>query len=245
MQASFGSAVVFTVAGDRTAEFAAGVRVLADCGADGARYATVAAAAYATDTGLTLVTVSPDGAGLTANLASVLHGNDVPASLANHGHMGQADGGAVAHGALSGAGTNSHAALDAFLASKGAASGLAALDDASLVVQNPANATATSGAGKIPLADAGGKLDSWLTEATTSAKGKVQLATASETVAGDLATKAVTPSGLAASATALGWGEDFDNFFELSSYGDITFSLSPTHSKKFSLNSYGDITFKE
>lgn len=203
MQASFESAVVFTVSADRTAEFASGVRVLADCGADGARYATVTAAAYAADTGLTRVTVSPDGAGLTANLVGVLHGNDVPASLANHGHTGQADGGAVAHGTLSGAGTNSHATLDAFVASKGVAAGLASLDAVGLVVQNPANATATAAASKIPVADADGKLDSWLTDATTSAKGKVQLATASETVAGALATKAVTPSGLAAAAKGL------------------------------------------
>lgn len=46
---------------------------------------------------------------------------------------------------------------------KAVASGLASLDGSSLVVQNPANATATPTAAKIPIADAGGKLDSWVT----------------------------------------------------------------------------------
>ena len=47
--------------------------------------------------------------------------------------------------------------------SKGAASGLASLDASTLVVQNPANATATATASKIPIADASAKLDTWIT----------------------------------------------------------------------------------
>jgi len=46
---------------------------------------------------------------------------------------------------------------------KAAASGIASLDGSSLVVQNPANATATPTANKIPIADGSGKLDSWIT----------------------------------------------------------------------------------
>lgn len=203
MQASYVNAASCTVAGDQTAAFVAGVRVQADCGTDGLRYGTVAAAAYASGTGWTTVTIAPDAAPLTANLAGVLHGNDVPASLCHHGHAGPADGGTVAHGALSGAGSNSHAAIDAFLASKAASAGLASLNEAGKVVQDPASATASPAAAKIPVADAGGKLDVWITDAATNAKGKVQLATTTETAAGTLATKVVTPAGLAASAKGL------------------------------------------
>ena len=203
MIASFLESNACAVAGDRTAEFSPGVRVLADCGADGARYGTVAAALYAAEGDLTTVTLTLDGDGLTANLAAVLHGNDVPASLANHGHTGPADGGAVAHGALAGVGTNSHAAIDAFLASKAAASGLASLDAASRVVQDPANATATPGGTKIVMSDASGTVDAWVSDATTGGKGKVRLATVAETQAGACADKAVTPAGLAGAAKGL------------------------------------------
>lgn len=51
-----------------------------------------------------------------------------------------------------------------FMASKAAASGLASLDSSSKVVQNPANATATPTASKIPIADESGKLDGWVTD---------------------------------------------------------------------------------
>jgi len=108
------------------------------------------------------VTLALDSGSLTSQLSGVLHGNDVPSSLANHGHTGQADGGQVAHTALSGVGTTTHTMLDAFVASKAATSGLASLDASGLVVQNPANATATPTAGAIPVADANAKLDSWV-----------------------------------------------------------------------------------
>lgn len=203
MIASFLGTNAFAVAGDRTAEFSPGVRVLADCGADGARYGTVAAALYAADADRTTVTLALDTGGLTAAVAAVLHGNDVPASLANHGHTGPADGGAVAHGALAGVGTNSHAAIDAFLASKAVASGLASLDAASRVVQDPANAAATPAATKIVVSDAAGTVDAWVSDATTGGKGKVRLATVAETQAGACADKAVTPAGLAGAAKGL------------------------------------------
>lgn len=46
---------------------------------------------------------------------------------------------------------------------KALASGLASLDASSKVVQNPANAQTTAQAGKIPIADGAGKLDTWVT----------------------------------------------------------------------------------
>lgn len=85
----------FAVAGDRSAEFVAGVRIQADCGADGVRYGTVVSAVYSSVTGVTTVILTPDAAGLTAGLTGVLHGNDVPASLCHHGHTGPADGGVL------------------------------------------------------------------------------------------------------------------------------------------------------
>ncbi|WP_428562077.1 MAG: hypothetical protein ACP59X_20460 [Solidesulfovibrio sp. DCME] len=197
MQASYVSAASFTVAGDQTAVFAAGLRIQADCGADGVRYGTVASSSsYASATDVTTVTMTLDGAGLTAGLTAELHGNDLPASLCHHGHAGPADGGTVAHGTLSGAGTNSHAALDAFVASKAAASGLASLDAAALVVQNPANATATPAAGKIPIASASGWLTSWIEAASTAVAGIVELATNAIALAGMDTAKAITAAAL-------------------------------------------------
>ena len=54
------------------------------------------------------------------------------------------------------------------MTSKAATNGLASLDGNTLVAQNPANATATPTATKIPIADGNGKLDSWVTYGTTS-----------------------------------------------------------------------------
>ena len=77
---------VFNAAGDSfTSEFAPGLRLRADCGADGVLLGTVAAASFEAATGRTVVTTAMDGgAALTANLAAVLHGNDLPASLCAH-----------------------------------------------------------------------------------------------------------------------------------------------------------------
>lgn len=62
----------------------------------------------------------------------------------------------------------------------GAALSLATLDGSALVVQDPANATTTPTAGKIPKADGGGKLDGWISAGTTSTSGLLQLATDGE-----------------------------------------------------------------
>lgn len=69
-------------------------------------------------------------------------------------------GAQIAHTSLSGAGTNSHATIDLFIAQKAANSGLASLNSNGLVVQNPANASQTAGEGKIPVAGSDGKIAS-------------------------------------------------------------------------------------
>ena len=79
-----------------------------------------------------------------------------------HDHSG-GDGAQINHTTLSNIGTNTHAQVDTFIASKAAASGLASLDASSLVIQNPANATATPTANKIIIANANGKADNgWI-----------------------------------------------------------------------------------
>jgi hypothetical protein len=103
------------------------------------------------------------------------------------------------HTSLSDIGTNAHSAIDTFISSKAAASGLASLDGSSLVVQNPANATATPTASKIVIADAGGKVDGWVSASSDTTAGKVELATAAETTTGTDAARAVTPDGFAGS----------------------------------------------
>ena len=77
---------VFNAASDSfVSEFAPGLRLRADCGTDGVLFGTVAAASFDAATGRTVVTTTMDGgAALTVNLASVLHGNDLPESLCAH-----------------------------------------------------------------------------------------------------------------------------------------------------------------
>jgi hypothetical protein len=82
---------------------------------------------------------------------------------------------------------------------KAAASGLASLDSSSLVVQNPANATATATASKIPIADGSGKLDTWVSASSTTVSGLTEAAIASEVNTGTDAARAVTPDALAGS----------------------------------------------
>lgn len=93
--ATYVSATSCTVAGDLSAEIVAGMRVKADCGADGTRKGTVSSATYASGTGLTTLVLTLDTGSLTSNLTGLLHGNDAPDSLANHNHTGTADGGAL------------------------------------------------------------------------------------------------------------------------------------------------------
>ncbi len=66
--------------------------------------------------------------------------------------------------------TDLNTAVNAIENAKAAASGLASLDGSTLVVQNPANATATPTASKIPVADGNGKLTAgWGGSASTLA----------------------------------------------------------------------------
>ena len=77
-------------------EFAIGLRLQADCKADGIRLGSVTATTHDTGTGRTLVTVLLDsGAVLTANLTWVLHGCVAPDALCSHTHAGPAQGGTL------------------------------------------------------------------------------------------------------------------------------------------------------
>lgn len=116
----------------------------------------------------------------------------------SHDHSG-GDGAQIAHTALSAIGTNAHSVIDTFIASKAAASGLASLDGSSKVVQDPANATATATASKIPIADGSAHLDTWISAASETTAGKVELATTAEINTGTDAARAISPDALAGS----------------------------------------------
>ena len=93
--ATFIDASNFTVSGDRTAEFVAGRRVKADCGADGTVYSEVASASY---DGSTETTVTLDDAVLTSNLTEVWYGAIAPGStgaLPTHTHESDDEGGGL------------------------------------------------------------------------------------------------------------------------------------------------------
>lgn len=96
----------------------------------------------------------------TAGDASTVARSNHSHDLGAHTHADATAGGTISHTALTDAGTTTHANLDLFVGSKASANGLASLDGSSLVVQNPANATATPTASKIPIADGSGKLAS-------------------------------------------------------------------------------------
>ena len=59
------------------------------------------------------------------------------------------------------------------IAEKGAANGVASLDGSALVVENPANATATPAPNVIPISDGAGLLDGWITPPSAPAAFKV------------------------------------------------------------------------
>lgn len=81
----------FSIAGSRTGEYSASLRVLADCQVDGLRLGSVTEASYAD--GITIVTMDiDDGAVLTANLASVRHSAVGLNSLPRHASLHAADG---------------------------------------------------------------------------------------------------------------------------------------------------------
>lgn len=125
--------------------------------------------------GLGTITASIGANGLAISPAelSMVDGATVPlntitGSVTNHTHTGSDGTTQVSHTDLTNKGTQTHPQIDAFIASKASASGLASLDANSLVVQNPASGTSTPGASKTVMSDGTGKiLDGWLSNNVT------------------------------------------------------------------------------
>ncbi len=82
---------------------------------------------------------------------------NIPKHVIEHSALGVSKD----HGALSGLTDDDHTQYQKE-SEKGAVSGYASLSAGTLVVENPANATATPTASKIPIADGSGLLDSWV-----------------------------------------------------------------------------------
>ena len=115
-------------------------------------------------------TISANSADISGAEISYLDnlGGNINTFQATHAHTGTDGTIQIAHNSVTGTGANSHAIIDNFIASKAAASGLASLDGSSKVVQDPANATSTPTASKIPISLGTGKLeDSWLSDNIT------------------------------------------------------------------------------
>lgn len=93
--ATFVDATTFTATTDSAGQSdlreqcAIGVKIKANCGADGYKYGVVSAVSYNAPT----TTIQITGDALTANLVSFWHGNDAPLSLPVHNHTSPADGG--------------------------------------------------------------------------------------------------------------------------------------------------------
>ena len=68
-------------------------------------------------------------------------------------------------------------------------------------------ASVTPAANAVPVADANGKIDNWVPDASETVKGKVELATEQETIDGTSAVLATTPAGVTAAIDSL----DFDS----------------------------------
>ena len=119
---------------------------------------------------------------------------------ADHSHQSTgAQAGKLDHGlALDGLADDDHTQYQ-LESEKGAASGYASLSAATKVVEDPVNATATPTASKIPIADAGGKVDGWVSASSTTVSGITEAAIASEVTTGTDAARAVTPDALAGS----------------------------------------------
>ena len=98
-------------------------------------------------------------------------------------------------------GTAVTAATVEIKSNKGAVSGYASLNGSTLVVENPANATATATASKIPIADGSGKLDTWVTAGSTGVSIRVAL-TAQFNKTADTALATVTGLSIALAASS-------------------------------------------
>lgn len=98
------------------------------------------------------------------------------------------------------------------LSQKDAASGVPSLTAGSKVTQDPANATATPTASKIPIADGSGKLDGWITtpilESLTTTRGDIirRNATVNERLA-----LGASKTALVSDGTDAGWGYQVAN----------------------------------
>jgi len=95
-----------------------------------------------------------------------------------HDHSG-GDGAQISHAGLSDLTTGDPHTQYQKESEKGAASGYASLNASTKVVEDPANATATPTASKIPIADGSGKLDGWISATATPTASKIPIANAS------------------------------------------------------------------
>lgn len=93
--ATYVSTTSFTLSGDKTSTFVVGVKVRADCGADGIKLGVITSSTYASGTGLTTIVLAMDSSTLTSNLVGVRPGSTKTDSLANHSHAGTESGGAL------------------------------------------------------------------------------------------------------------------------------------------------------
>lgn len=85
--ATYSTPSSFVVTSDLASQSSPGMRIKADCGADGTKLGTVASVSGTT------VSLTMDGGGvLTSNLVSVMHGNDNRDSLVNHADQHALDG---------------------------------------------------------------------------------------------------------------------------------------------------------
>ena len=99
-KATYVDASTFTVTEDRTGEFVAGRRILADCGADGKFKSDVTSSSY--DSGANETTVNIYDSVLTSNLSDVWYGAvsaGADGSLPLHDHSGRDQGGKLDIGA--------------------------------------------------------------------------------------------------------------------------------------------------
>lgn len=111
---------------------------------------------------------------------------------------------------------------------KAAASGLASLDGSSKVVQDPANATATPAASKIPIADGSGKLDAWITTAAAdgATKGLAAFAAADFNAAAGVISTDYT-NGQKASESQPGYLTELATTAEVNTGTDAARAVSP------------------
>lgn len=112
--ATYVNATTFTATTDAAGntdlreQCAVGVRIKADCGADGYKYGVVSSVSYSAPT----TTIQITGDTLTANLVGFWHSNDNQSALVNHHHTGPDSGGNIfASSSVTQAGTSTDLAV--------------------------------------------------------------------------------------------------------------------------------------